>query len=947
MAKKNRKKVEKLAEMVGRRRPVVGSILIFAGALLALSMLAYSPGQEVFFKDYFESLHSSTESAGRNVCGRFGATATLLGLVSIGCGALMIPVYMIWVGLLCWRRSAVVVGKLGIAAIFGGLVLLSMLAAVLQAFVQPAGTPTPFFPTGAGGSLGTFAYDAFLFPVFDNAGSLLLVGTLYFACLVTVFVESPFEAVAELWRLFCKLPGLLWRAIVLLSKAAVFPARFCLNKIVERRIRKIYNPDTIENEILGRPIGKVSEKLPAAEGEEISQTSPVTEAGGKVSAQSNFAESPGGESAAEDSEEARSQFAAERGPASGMSDSDFTIDLRDVEVTPSPHSFDFSEDDEDAAPPPIPAALSRFDGDDEIPDWESSSDGAGAKGGGTGENSPSSGARRGGRGGGSESPASQGADTEADGGELGGSGFRVVHTKTEKYSAAKQPSAKGDYIFPTLDLLLEAKPVDPDKRDDYEARMREIVNVIGQFGARVLPDKASPGPVVTRYEVRPAPGVRINRIAVLEDDIALGIRAEKVRVIAPIPGKGTVGIEVPNRVKEIVCMRDLIASREWNESSAEIPIALGKDVTGRPLVVDLARMPHLLIAGTTGSGKSVCVNSIVVSLLYKMTPADLRFIMVDPKVVELQGYNALPHMLIPVVTDIKKVPAALRWLVSEMEHRYKIFKCTEVRNIAGFNAKIMKDRQAQAQADEMEASLTPEERVAAAVENESIGDGAEVEIPKQKLPYIVCIVDEFADLMMTSGKEVEQAIARLTQLARAAGIHLIIATQRPSTNVITGLIKANLSTRIALRVQSQIDSRTILDHKGAETLIGHGDMLYYPGGDFIRAQGAFLRDEEIEAIVDAIRQNGEPEYVEEIQSQIDADAAGEEDGGDDDDESSDPKMGEAIRLIRATKRVSTSFLQMKLGIGYGRAARIIDALETQGKIGPDKGPGKPRDIFLD
>lgn len=930
-----------MAEMVGRRRPVVGSILIFAGALLALSMLAYSPGQEVFFKDYFESLHSSTESAGRNICGRFGATVTLLGLVSIGCGALMIPVYMIWVGLLCWRRSAVVVGKLGIAAIFGGLVLLSMLAAVLQAFVQPAGTPTPFFPAGAGGSLGTFAYDAFLFPVFDNAGSLLLVGTLYFACLVTVFVESPIETVAELWKLFKKLLGLSWRAVVLLSKAAVFPARFVLNKIVERRIRKMYNPDTIENEILGRPIGKASEKLPAAERGEIPQSLPAAEAAGSASAQPDFAEGAGGESAAADSGEARFQSASGLERAPDISDSDLTIDLSDVEVTPSPHSFDFSEDDEDAAPPPVPAALSRFDGDDEIPDWENSSDGGGAAEGGGSSNS---GARRGGRGGGSGSSASQGAD---GGEELEGSGFRVVHTKTEKYSAAKQPSAKGDYIFPTLDLLLEAKPVDPDKRDDYEARMREIVNVIGQFGARVLPDKASPGPVVTRYEVRPAPGVRINRIAVLEDDIALGIRAEKVRVIAPIPGKGTVGIEVPNRIKEIVCMRDLIASREWNESSAEIPIALGKDVTGKPLVVDLARMPHLLIAGTTGSGKSVCVNSIVVSLLYKMTPADLRFIMVDPKVVELQGYNALPHMLIPVVTDIKKVPAALRWLVSEMERRYKIFKCSEVRNIAGFNAKIMKDKQAQAQAEEMEAALTPEERVAAAVENESIDDGAEVEIPKEKLPYIVCIVDEFADLMMTSGKEVEQAIARLTQLARAAGIHLIIATQRPSTNVITGLIKANLSTRIALRVQSQIDSRTILDHKGAETLIGHGDMLYYPGGDFIRAQGAFLRDEEIEAIVAAIRQNGEPEYVEEIQSQIDADAAGDEDGDEDDDEFSEPKMGEAIRLIRSTKRVSTSFLQMKLGIGYGRAARIIDALETQGKIGPDKGPGKSRDIFLD
>ena len=522
--------------------------------------------------------------------------------------------------------------------------------------------------------------------------------------------------------------------------------------------------------------------------------------------------------------------------------------------------------------------------------------------------------------------------------------------KAEKYVAKLPTKTRDGYVFPSVDLLDKPKEEQNVERENYEERMAEIVAKIADFGIAVNPVKASSGPVITRYEVRPDTGVRLNRIASLEDDIALGIRAEKVRIIAPIPGHGTVGIEIPNKVRSIVCVRDIIESREWNESRAEIPVALGKDITGVPIVLDLAKMPHALIAGSTGSGKSVCINSIILSLLYKMTPDDLRFIMVDPKVVEMQIYNSLPHMLIPVVTDPKKVPAALKWLTSEMMRRYRIFKESGVRNIAGFNAKVLKDAQSEQIAEASDAAMTPEERTALVDSEEEIaanGGDSDVEIPKKKLPYIVCIIDELADLMMVAGKEVEGSIARLTQLARAAGIHLIVATQRPSRDVITGLIKNNLPTRIAFKVTSQIDSRTILDHKGAETLIGYGDMLYINNGsaDMVRAQGAFMSDEEIARVVDALKVNGEPEYAEEVQQEIDSAGEEEEDSGGGDD-SGDAMFSKAVAVVKANKKASTSLLQRKLGIGYGRAARIIDEMEDRGMIGPDNGPGTQREIYI-
>lgn len=522
--------------------------------------------------------------------------------------------------------------------------------------------------------------------------------------------------------------------------------------------------------------------------------------------------------------------------------------------------------------------------------------------------------------------------------------LKVSTLEEEKYTPPKQKIKKGNYKFPSVELLNAPQKKEDAKAEDYESRMSQIIGTLDEFKIGVAPSEVFAGPVITRYEVKPNPGVRVGRIIAMEDDLAIGLKTAHVRVSTT--SRGTVGIEVPNLVRQNVSMREIIESREWNESKAAIPVVLGKDVTGKPVVLDLAKMPHALIAGSTGSGKSVCINVIVASLLYKCTPDDLRFVMVDPKVVELQVYNSLPHMLVPVVTDPKKVPTALNWLVKEMMKRYKIFEKVGVKNIIGFNAKILKDKEEQERAKELEAEQTPEERAMSmnAMENDLEGDGDEIEIPKKKMPYIVCIIDELADMMMVAGKEVEGAIARLTQLARAAGIHLLVATQRPSVDVVTGLIKANLPTRIGFRVASATDSRTILDSKGAETLIGWGDMLFIPPGssDLIRAQGAFMSDGEIEKIVGAVAENGEPEFESAMQDELEA--AGDGAFGIE-GEWDDELTPQAFKVMKDAKRASVSFIQRKLRIGYNRAASIMDELEDKGFVGPDNGPSAPREIL--
>jgi S-DNA-T family DNA segregation ATPase FtsK/SpoIIIE len=427
----------------------------------------------------------------------------------------------------------------------------------------------------------------------------------------------------------------------------------------------------------------------------------------------------------------------------------------------------------------------------------------------------------------------------------------------------------------------------------------------------------------------------------LDKNIALGMRAQSVRILAPIPGKAAVGVEVPNIHATPVGLRGILESEDWVSGKAELPIALGRDVSGKPLVSDLTKMPHLLIAGATGSGKSVCINSIVASILYSKSPKDVRLIMVDPKVVELKIFNTLPHMLIPVLTEPKKVPGALKWLLGEMEQRYQMFAKANVRNIIGFNSRKKNPK----------PETPPAETQAALKGVDPLAD--DLELP-DRLPYIVAVIDELADLMMVNPAEIETNIARLAQLARAAGIHLIIATQRPSVNVITGVIKANLPSRIAFQVASQVDSRTILDGKGAETLIGRGDMLFTPPGTskIVRAQGAFVSDDEVNAMVDFLKKNGPPIYASHVQAQIDRAAKetdDEENGGDgeDGDLGDDSELyAQAVDVLKSTRRASTSMLQRRLRIGYNRAARIMELMEEKGIVGPENG-SSPREILVD
>ncbi|HVZ65237.1 MAG TPA: DNA translocase FtsK [Lacunisphaera sp.] len=512
----------------------------------------------------------------------------------------------------------------------------------------------------------------------------------------------------------------------------------------------------------------------------------------------------------------------------------------------------------------------------------------------------------------------------------------VKPEETKKAKVTLPQSDDKDYQFPSLSLLREQVKFDAaHSEEEHRHNAENLLRILSEFGVEVSLGEIHVGPVITRYEVVPAPGVRVEKISGLDKNIALGMRAQSVRILAPIPGKAAVGVEVPNQKPTPVGMREILESEDWVGAKAELPIALGKDVSGKALISDLTKMPHLLIAGATGSGKSVCINSIVASILYSKSPKDVRLLMVDPKVVELKIFNTLPHMLIPVVTEPKKVPAALKWLLGEMEQRYQIFAKANVRNIYGFNNRR----------HEPKHEFPPAEQ-----QSELEGVAEEIEIPDH-LPYIIAIIDELADLMMVAPAEIETSIARLAQLARAAGIHLIIATQRPSVNVITGVIKANLPSRIAFQVASQVDSRTILDTKGADTLIGRGDMLFSPPGTsrLVRAQGAFVADEEMSQIVDFLKRNGPPQFATSVQQQIDRDSRDEDEDGDSDDADlgdDEELFRQALDVLRATRRASTSMLQRKLRIGYNRAARIVEIMEEKGIVGPENG-SSPREILVD
>ena len=470
-----------------------------------------------------------------------------------------------------------------------------------------------------------------------------------------------------------------------------------------------------------------------------------------------------------------------------------------------------------------------------------------------------------------------------------------------------------NYEFPPINLLSKS----PKKTNKAGARAltdtaAKLQKTLYSFGVSAKVEDVSVGPAITRYELKPAEGVRVSKIANLADDIALNLAAETIRIEAPIPGKQAVGIEVPNKEKEAVHLRDVVETEEFENNKSKLSVALGKDVAGKVVIADIAKMPHVLIAGSTGSGKSVCINTIITSIIYNAKPSEVKLVMVDPKVVELSVYNGIPHLLIPVVTDPRKAAGALAWAVQEMDDRYNKFAIKGVRDLKGYNSAMEKD-----------------------------GEGG-------KLPQIVIIIDELADLMMVAAKDVEDAICRLAQKARAAGMHLVIATQRPSVDVITGLIKANVPSRIAFAVSSQVDSRTILDMVGAEKLLGKGDMLFSPAGSSkpTRIQGAFVSDDEVEKIVGFVKANGTATYSEEILESIEhSNKSDKELAEESEDDDTDPFLMEAMDVVVETGQASTSFIQRKFKVGYARAGRIIDQLEERGIISGYQG-SKPRQVLM-
>ena len=867
-------------------RPFKGGILVTLGLLFAVALVDYDPNQPGFWK----ALATSTEAAAEpNLAGRFGRDAAFLFLSVFGLGSVFLLFAVLWTGVLFLVRRAHLVTVPRLVVLVLATLSAAGLANALPLVWFPdleSLFPENFFPRGPGGMVGYWLNESFLYEALGKFGSLFLLALVLFLGFGALFSDPSRNLFERTFRRWAER-----RADRKLSAAERKERKEERRRLrEEKRALKEERQRERERKRTEKERRRIEKRTARAEKRRSRAPEPEPKPA-KPEPKPKRKRKPGPEEDAGvpaiDSSLLSGEIPVRRTGGAGKASA---VAPEETGGTPAKKT----PEPEPAVPEPEP---SESDGE---------SDQA------------------------AESP---------------GSGFKIVVGEKVEKAENLFPARKGDYRFPPLDLLREAETPEPGQAENHEETALALKTTLAEFGVKVELGEVHTGPVITRYEVYPAPGVRVEKIANLAKNLGMSLKAQSVRILAPVPGKGCVGVEVPNRKPSPVCIREIIESRSWADARAEIPVVLGKEVSGKPLVTDLTKMPHLLIAGATGSGKTVCINSVIASLLYHASPDDLRFIMIDPKIVEMQVYNSLPHMLIPVVTDPTKVPGALKWLISEMERRYQVFARANVRNIAGFNAKIARDKAERKRAEEMDADLSAEERAALADARSGGGEDEEgFELPKEKIPYIVCIVDELADLMMVAPAEIETGIARLAQLARAAGIHLVLATQRPSVNVITGVIKANLPSRIAFKVASKIDSRTILDEGGADSLIGKGDMLFIPPGahTLVRAQGAFVSDEEINGVVEFLKVNGPPNLLEQVQAQIEAGEEGGGEGAAGDFE--DDLVPQALEVIRSSKRASTSMLQRRLRIGYNRAARIMEILEDEGYVGPENG-SSPREIL--
>ncbi len=881
--KKNNKVQATFAPRTSPIRPLKGGILITIGLLFSVALVDYDPGQQGLIKAFATSTETTADP---NLVGQFGRDSAFLLLSGLGLASYFLLFSVIWIGVLnlIKRSHLVTVPRLVVLAL--ATLGTAGLANGLQLSWMPnleSVFPENYFPKGPGGAAGFWLNEAFLYEALGPFGSFSLLLLFFLLGLGALFSDPSrnlFERAFQRWAER--------RADRQLTAAERKKMRVRKKEEREQRLalkeeKKRARRERQEARIRKREERKAlrSQKREAAAGARAEQQ-PLPATNSKPAARKQ-----------------------EVIPAV-----DSVLLSGNIPSRRDSRGRSISEPDA-KTPKEEPEPAPRQKAESTVPEAE---------------------------------PLKQ-AKSDRESEPSGDPHLKIVAGETIEKADNLFPIRKGNYQFPPLDLLQEPKPPHERHVENHEETAMALKSTLAEFGVKVELGEVHTGPVITRYEIFPAPGVRVEKIANLAKNLGMNLKAQSVRILAPVPGKGCVGVEVPNRHPSAVCIREIIESRSWADSDAEIPVVLGKEVSGKPLVADLTKMPHLLIAGSTGSGKTVCINSVIASLLYHSSPDELRFIMIDPKIVEMQIYNSLPHMLIPVVTDPKKVPGALKWLISEMERRYQVFARANVRNIAGFNSKIAKNREDRKRAEAMEAEMSAEERTALAeARAEEEEDG--FEMPTEKIPYIVCIVDELADLMMVAPADIETGIARLAQLARAAGIHLILATQRPSVNVITGVIKANLPSRIAFKVASKIDSRTILDEGGADSLIGKGDMLFIPPGahTLVRAQGAFVSDEEINGVVDYLKVNGPPNFLEQVQAQIES--GDEEGGGEVGGDFEDDLIPQALEVIRSSKRASTSMLQRRLRIGYNRAARIMEILEDEGYVGPENG-SSPREILMD